>query len=244
VIVPLSAMRIVAEEPVETKVPKAVASGTTLTVTPQLESIEDSLLTRLGKIHKAADRFVSTPEDGEEWYERAYDLYHAERYEEAAAAFRRAADEGYAPERALYNAACSYALLSDAERAISTLTDALAAGWDDIDKIADDSDFDAVRSDPRFARAIDDQSGEVARRRVTRTVARYDRLRSRDLDAKDGDAWFDVGLDLLRLRRLDQAIEAFEHSLAAGEKTSASMYNLACAYSLRGDVAKLARSRH
>jgi tetratricopeptide (TPR) repeat protein len=58
-----------------------------------------------------------------------------------------------------------------------------------------------------------------------------------DFDFDASDDWFQVGLDLLRLRRLDESINAFESSIREGEKESTSMYNIACAYSLKGDVA-------
>jgi beta-lactamase regulating signal transducer with metallopeptidase domain/tetratricopeptide (TPR) repeat protein len=254
VIIPVSALRLIAqpskqEAKLEVKEQQAVAqttgapkeakSGSTVDVTPHVESLEDYFLAKLGKFDKRADRFARTPTNGEEWYERAYDLYRADRYAEAAVAFRRAADEDYAPAKSLYNAACSYALLGDADRAIPTLTEAIDAGWDDVDKIADDSDFDPIRSDPRFARAVRDKQGEVVTRRLTETTERYDELRSgrAAADDRDGDEWYEVGLDLLRLRKIDQSIDAFNHAIALGHMSGSAMYNIACAHSLNGNVA-------
>ena len=232
VIAPVSAMRIVAE-PAKPQEPQP--SGSTLTVRPQIDSLENYIVAQLGKIDKRADRWVETPTTGKGWYERAYDYYHADRYPEAAQAFRKAADEGYARAKSLYNAACSFALAGDADHAIPTLADAMAEGWDDVDSIADDSDFDAIRSDPRFARIVGGRS-DVATRRLTRNLERYNELRSSTADSRDGDEWFDVGLNLLSLRQLDASIDAFEHSIAAGQKTGTAMYNLACAYALKGDA--------
>lgn len=248
VIVPVSALRLIAQPsgPVpqtarkndlknDTKVERAVQkSGSTVTVTPQLEALEDYFLARLGKYDKRADRFASTPETAEDWYERAYDYYRSDRYADAAAAFRRAADGGYEPGKSLYNAACSYALLGDADHAIPTLTQALAAGWDDVDQIGDDSDFDPIRSDPRFAQVVRNSHGDVATRRLTETTRRYEKLQEKG--DRTGEEWYDVGLDLLRLRKIDESIRAFQSSIAAGHKPGASMYNIACAYSLGGDV--------
>jgi beta-lactamase regulating signal transducer with metallopeptidase domain/Flp pilus assembly protein TadD len=232
---PFAALRIVAEPAKPTPAPAPAEAGSIVTVTPQIESIEDAILTKIGKLSKAADKWASTPETAEEWYERAYDLYRADRYPEAAAAFRTAAEGGHTPDRALYNAACSYALAGDADRALATLGEAIAAGWDDIEHIAEDSDFDSLRSDPRLARVVGDQHSDLVSRRETEVMRRYDRLRSAATPPK-GEKWFKVGVDLLSLRRLDQAIHSFEQAVAAGEKTGAAMYNLACAYSLRGDV--------
>ena len=251
VIVPVSALRLIAEpneqketqqakneaaETAETsETPeKAAASGSEVTVTEHSESLEDYFLTKLGKYDKRADRWTRTPKDGSDWYERARDLYNADRYEEAAQAYRRAADEDHNKATALYNAACSYALLGDADRAIPTLTEAIDAGWDDFDHIADDSDFDPIRSDPRFARAVREQAGEVVNRRLNETMSKYNDLRAGKAD--DDTCWYDVGLDLLRLRKIDDSIYAFQKSIEDGDKTGAAMYNIACAYSLKGDV--------
>ena len=266
-IIPISAIRLTAEPSKETKTAKKseTKSDSTMTVTPDVEALEDYLVAKLGKYDKRIDKLAREPENGHDWYERAYNLYHAERHEEAAAAFRRAADEDYRKETSLYNAACAYALLGDADRAIPTLEEAIEAGWDDVEKIANDSDFDPIRSDPRFARALNDTTGEVAQRRVTETMQRYENLKEGkitrkdilnrtvvidpDIDPKfdhdvnikldfnDDHEWYDVGLDLLRLRRFEESIQAFQKSIEMGQKESSAMYNIACAYSLRGDAA-------
>ncbi|HEV7763357.1 MAG TPA: M56 family metallopeptidase [Thermoanaerobaculia bacterium] len=243
VIVPISALRLIAAPPQEQaltaqnattqKPAEKKTAGSEVEVTSNVDSLEDYFLTKLGKYDKRADRWTRTPRNGSDWYARAYDLYRADRYEEAAAAFLRAAEKGHNKDTALYNAACSYALMGDANRAIPTLIDAIDAGWDDIEKIADDSDFDPIRSDPRFARAIKDSRGEVVNRRLTETMESYNDLRTR---GGDDDDWYEVGLDLLRLRKIDDSIYAFEQAIARGSKPGASRYNIACAYSLRGDI--------
>lgn len=271
IIVPVSALRLTAGPPDEKKVAEkkgaTAKTDSTVTVTPELEAIQDYLFTKLGKYDKRADKFARQPRNGEEWYERAYDYYHAERLEEAAAAFRRASEEGYREATSLYNEACSYALMGDANRAIPALQQALRAGWDDIDHIAEDSDFDPIRSDPRFAQVVSTNQQELVTRRVKETEQRYNELRNGvsggaeggvaggvkggvkdgihgtlngmgfnfDFDNKDS-GWFDVGLDLLRLRKLDQSIDAFQRAIAQNERPDTSMYNIACAYSLKGDA--------
>ena len=238
-VIPFSALRLIAD-PAKAQTKDSTAkretttkSDTTVTVTPDVEAIEDFLLAKLGKYDKRIDKLAREPRNGEEWWERAYNLYNNERYAEAAEAFRKAAEQGHRPATALYNEACSYALLGQADRAIASLKDAIDAGWDDTEKIAEDSDFDPIRSDPRFARAMQQNGGEIATRRVTETMERYNDLRSN----KDDHNWFEVGADLLRLRRLDESIDAFQHSIVEQEKESSSMYNIACAYSLKNDAA-------
>jgi beta-lactamase regulating signal transducer with metallopeptidase domain/Flp pilus assembly protein TadD len=263
VIIPVSAVRLTAGPPDEKKVAEQRAAekqktNATVTVTPELEAIQDYLFTKLGKYDKRADKFAREPRNGEEWFDRAYDFYHADRQEEAAAAFHRAATAGYREETALYNEACAYALMGDANRAIPTLQQALRAGWDDVDKIAEDSDFDPIRSDPRFAQVVSVNQQELITRRVKETEQRYDELRQgvkggvaggvrggveggvesgvQEFFSNDDNNWFEVGLDLLRVRKLDQSIDAFQRSIAANERPDTSMYNIACAYALKGDA--------
>jgi len=291
-LIPISAIRLIAE-PSKAKREQVAAkeqqqlldkkSDATVNVTPDIEALEDYFVTKLGKYDKRIDKFAREPRNGEEWWERAYHLYRNDRYADAAVAFRRAAEEGHRPDTSLYNAACSFALLGDADHALSSLKEAIDAGWDDIDKIAEDSDFDPIRSDPRFTRVVNDSTGEIANRRLNQTMERYNDLRSGgavsdgvrdgvregirdgvregvrqsvragvkvmnevlsnkkdfnfDFDFDSSNDWFEVGLDLLRLRRLDESIDAFESSIREGQRESTSMYNIACAYSLKGDAA-------
>lgn len=249
VIAPVSAFKLVARPPETQTAPQVIVeqkpqteseeikSDAEVDVTPDVEAIGDYLLAKLGKYDKRADRWIREPRNAEERYERAYDLYRNDRYAEAAAAFRRAGDEGYRPDTASYNAACSWALLGDANNALAELTHALDEGWDDFEKIADDSDFDAIRSDPRFRALLESKFSDAVTRRERKVLAKVDRLRSEKVEIKDkGDEWYDAGMDLLRLRKLDESIEAFEASIAAGDKIGAAMYNIACAYSLKNDA--------
>jgi beta-lactamase regulating signal transducer with metallopeptidase domain/tetratricopeptide (TPR) repeat protein len=228
-IAPVAAMRLVAgpsEEKDKQPVVKEekLKSDSELTVLADVDAIGDMVVTKLG----------GTPSTPRGWYARAYDLYHDEHYVEAAAAFKRAGDEGFKTETSYYNAACSYALAGDAPRAVAELERAIDAGWDDFDSIVDDSDFDPIREHAAFRRLVQSRLGDVADRRIAETVDKYEELRSGKV--KDEEDWYDVGLELLRLRRLDESIHAFEQSIAAGEKAGAAMYNIACAYSLKQDA--------
>ena len=260
IIAPISALRLIAEPSKSKDVQYAVKkSESEITVTSDveedIEAIGDFVLTKLGKIDKRLDRFATEPKSGKQWYERAYDYYRNDRYAEAAAAFHRAAEMSYREETALYNEACSWALLEDANRAIRALEQAVNEGWEEWDHLAEDSDFDPIRSNASFVRYVNTAGGDAATRRVEKTMERYEELKAnpnpkpkdvvdRNLDnvidivlgdEKDHD-WFEVGLDLLRLRKLDESIHAFQRSIEGKEKTSSAMYNIACAYSLKHDA--------
>ncbi len=242
VIIPVSALRLIAQQPetpkeqvtkeqVKAEVKKAQASGSSVDVRPEVETLADYFADTFSTFHLAKSHH-------KELSDRAFDLYKADRYAEAGAAFRRAAeeDEDGPNATALYNAACSYALANDAARATDALNDALGAGWDDFEKIAEDSDFDAIRSDSRFVNLLGRYGSDVATRRLNYTVDRYNQMRSSRTATSDD--WFEVGTNLLSLRRLDESLDALQHSLQSGEKHSATLYNIACAHSLRGDLDK------
>ncbi|HVT45721.1 MAG TPA: tetratricopeptide repeat protein [Thermoanaerobaculia bacterium] len=56
---------------------------------------------------------------------------------------------------------------------------------------------------------------------------------------RDGSDWFSIGTRLLDLGVVDEAIPALENSIELlAHGSEAAKYNLACAYSLRGDVDK------
>ncbi|HEU4521818.1 MAG TPA: tetratricopeptide repeat protein, partial [Thermoanaerobaculia bacterium] len=155
------------------------------------------------------------------------------------AAFQQAIAHGYRGASSKYNIACSYALLGNEESAVKWLDDAIRSGWDDFDHLAKDSDFDPIRTGARFQRfvaSLGDGKAHKHTRRIEKTLDRYDSLRSSA--SRDGDDWFSVGLDLLRLRDLDRSIDAFEQAVRVDSKTSTALYNIACAYSLKGDVAR------
>jgi beta-lactamase regulating signal transducer with metallopeptidase domain/tetratricopeptide (TPR) repeat protein len=238
VILPIAAVRVTAEPPKEE--PKEARTEITVTsnadtIGHELDNIGDFLVAALGKYDKRADRWAKQPRNGEEWHERGWDYYRNDRYVDAAAAFERAAGEQFRTGPSLYNAACSHALAGNRDEALATLKAAIAAGWDDFEHIAEDSDFDSLRGDPEFAKALDATRGDIATRRVTKTLSRYDQL-ARGGGRRSGEEWFDVGLDLLSLRKLDQSIDAFDNAIDAGYKPATAMYNIACAHSLRGDA--------
>jgi beta-lactamase regulating signal transducer with metallopeptidase domain/Flp pilus assembly protein TadD len=240
IVAPLAALRIGAApaEPKRLSVPVAQASNSSIDVTPESDTLSEFVLAGLEKA-SGGDGLSFVPKTGEDWHDRGFRFYHDDRYAEAGAAFEKAASLGFDRKRALYNAACSYALMDDAPRAISALERSFAAGWDDMEHVADDSDFDPIRNDPRFARLLRDEG--IATNRLTKTVKRYEELRKDSTGGpvrKSSNDWMSVGLDLLRLRRTDEAIHAFKQVLATGQKTSTASYNIACAYALDGNAAE------
>jgi tetratricopeptide (TPR) repeat protein len=182
------------------------------------------------------------PRDGEEWFSRAYQMHSADRYPEAIEAFKRAADFGYRKATAMYNIACGYSLLNDKENALVWLQRSLDNGFDGYTLVADDSDLDPIRADARFKKIVAGLPVETERKRSRN--AKLDRLEQANLDfaqleregSHEGEEWAKVGSRLLMLRDLDRAVTALKRAATLLDyEGSSAMYNLACAYSLKGD---------
>ncbi|HEV2885145.1 MAG TPA: hypothetical protein VGW36_09825 [Pyrinomonadaceae bacterium] len=186
------------------------------------------------------------PRDGQEWYDRAYKLHNSDRYPEAIEAFKKAIDLGYRKATAMYNIACGYALLNDKENALAWLARAFENGFDGRKLLREDSDLDPLRSDPRFQRFVAGLPVDTEResRRKHKDYAKPDRLVQANTEfsflesskSQQGEEWAKVGMKLLLLRDLDRSIVALNRAVdLLGDEGSNSMYNLACAYGLKGD---------
>ncbi|MBW3565099.1 MAG: tetratricopeptide repeat protein [Acidobacteria bacterium] len=179
-------------------------------------------------------------EEGEEAWDRAWELHNEEEWAEAAALFAKAARLGYRPGTSEYNAACGYARLRNADQALVHLEASLRAGFDEISYFFQDDDLDPIRSNPKFQAFLERvESAAVEGKRAkamshsARVMAEYESLRK--TSSGDVDDWNDLGYQLLKLRRLDAGVDALQraHQLSNGQSTRA-MYNLACAYALSG----------
>ena len=77
--------------------------------------------------------------------------YHLGRHEEAINCYEKAIELGGRPADCMYNIACSYSLLEKRDQALEWLGRAIEAGFlDQGELLRNDSDLDAIRSDPRF----------------------------------------------------------------------------------------------
>ena len=182
--------------------------------------------------------------DGEYWFGRGYSLHQSDRYIEAIEAFSHSIAQRFRQATSMYNVACGYALLNDKENALFWLNRSLAAGFDRADLLRNDSDLDPLRSDPRFKEIV--QKASLTKRedkpgkdktisRLEDAILNFDRLVSES--SQDGDQWYQIGSRLLRLRDLDRAAIALTRAIENLQNGASAMYNLACAYSIKGDRA-------
>ena len=173
-----------------------------------------------------------------DWYSRGMELHNAERYDEAIEAFRHAIDEGNRVDAATYNIACGYALKGDPAQAVEWLRKSLAEGFELSSYIDKDDDFDGIRSDPRFVelrRNLRAEAKEAEKHRGDRLVRKLSEMQSSK--SVRGGAFFSLGKELLEAQSYDAAAKAFQGAAARGYRDGASLYNTACALSLKGDKA-------
>lgn len=177
------------------------------------------------------------PRSGGDWYSRGMELHNEGRYDEAIAAFGHAIEEGSRVDAATYNIACGYARKGNADRAVEWLRKSLQEGFDLASYIDKDDDLDGVRSDPRFVelrRNLRTEKIEAGRHRADRLAERVRELQASHA-AKSGGELYGIGKELLEAGQYDLAAQAFQASAARGNREGASLYNTACALSLKGD---------
>jgi beta-lactamase regulating signal transducer with metallopeptidase domain/Flp pilus assembly protein TadD len=233
VIVPLASVRLVAAPPNggEKPIPEGVVDiGPNYAA--KIAAAPQSLINKLDRLYQGKDY---KPESADEWYDYGMELHHADRYPEAIAAFQEAIRGGHRVAGSTYNIACGYALMGDEKNALQWLRASIEKGFD-IDRALEDSDFDPIRTSRGFQQIVSEATGGQDRgdERINETLERYATLRSEN--SEDGKEWFDAGLDLLRLRQLNESIDAYTRAIDLGQKTSTAMYNLACAYALKGET--------
>ncbi len=192
---------------------------------------------------KSREKSVALPSrraarSGADWYERGMKRHRERRYAEAIEAFGRAIELGYREGAAAYNSACAYALSGDRDRAFEWLGKAREAGFDIGAYLVKDDDLDSLRSDPRMA-ALEKSAGGGARERRQRETAsaveRFERLASQA--HASGEALEHSARELLKLREFERSARAFAAAAERGYRPGTSLYNEACALSLKGDKA-------
>ncbi|HST22961.1 MAG TPA: tetratricopeptide repeat protein [Blastocatellia bacterium] len=198
--------------------------------------------------HKIKEVGDNDSRDGQYWFNRGYEFHQSDRYQQAIEAFAHSIDLGYRQATAMYNIACGFALLNDKENALTWLERAMSLGFDRSDLLRNDSDLDPIRSDTRFQQLLrkfsavkveyksSKDDGNKTSDRYQEAINSFEQLRQASSD--DGNQWYKVGSRLMRMREFDRAVfaltQAIEH---LRYRNGSAMYNLACAYALKGDRA-------
>jgi hypothetical protein len=101
------------------------------------------------------------PTEGRFWDQLARAYYDSKDYKKAIAAYEKVLELRFNyPFTAVYNIACSYALMGEKEQALKWLEKSLDMGFRDLNLVRTDTDFDSMRNDPRFKKlaALEDVS--------------------------------------------------------------------------------------
>lgn len=240
---PARAVRAAADEsssastaltPVETVPPAGLASpGRAL---PAVRKALDSMTEPVpGFIRASNDGPGAGERSGRDWFSRGMRLHEDEQYDEAIQAFQKAIEAGYREDVAAYNIACGYALKGDRDRAFEWLRRAEAAGFDVSSHLGHDDDLDNLKSDPRWKALKNEAHLRPSARRereAEAAVKRYERIAS--ANPKSGEAYYEVGKQLLNAGRYELSARSFQAAADHGYRVGTSLYNEACALSRGG----------
>ncbi len=173
--------------------------------------------------------------DGGDWYDEGMRLHRKGRYKEAIAAFGKAIEDGYREDAASYNIACGYSLLGENDKAFEWLHRSLEEGFDLSSYLRGDDDLESLHEDPRWAemrKAARDAQSSSEKARARSVVRRYEKLVAEA--PKNGEPFYEIGRELLRVDEYETAAKAFQASADRGHRVGTSLYNEACALSLDG----------
>lgn len=164
---------------------------------------------------------------GEPWFRAGQEAFQEGSYVRAASSYLAAAATGHRFPESLYRAAGALAKAGANEDAMKTLEVAIEAGFDGAD-LACDENFEGLRADPRFLALLNPQP------RPSIPVVPVVVPPMYEVAGSQKHALNQSGIQLMRAGQYDRAIEAFEEEVRQSGSTNA-MYNIACAYALRGD---------
>lgn len=133
-------------------------TGATFLQTQTVNMQEADALFQAQKWEEAAKAYEAItkadPSRGLAWYRLGFALNSLGRYEQGAAALRKAVDIGQRPE-AMYALAHSYALMNDKDHAFEWLNKAVEANLPQPQQIKLDRNLENLRADPRFANLLE-----------------------------------------------------------------------------------------
>ena len=186
--------------------------------------------------HKNKYKRSGEPQDGDDWYGRGMELHHDGDYEAAIAAFQKSIEAGHREDAATYNIACGHALLGQSDLAFEYLKKAIEEGFD-VGVYLHDDDLDSLHTDPRWPQlkkeARENGDGRFVRKSKS-AATRYERIVARN--PQSGEAFFDVGIELLRTEQYDLAVQAYQAAIDRGYRIGTTSYNQACGYALAGQT--------
>jgi beta-lactamase regulating signal transducer with metallopeptidase domain/Flp pilus assembly protein TadD len=170
--------------------------------------------------------------EGEHWFRAGHEAFQGGTYVRSASSFLAAAAVGYRRPESLYHAAHALAKAGAIDDALKTLEAAVEAGFDRTDLLAGNGDLEALRADPRFLALLSPKPAPEVMEVPAVPPPPYVNVGSSR--RPNPDELNQSGIELMKGGQYDRAITAFEQEIKLSGSSNA-MYNMACAYSLRGD---------
>lgn len=206
----------------------------------------------ISRLEDAVNNFDQLRRDastnGDEWYKIGSRLLRLRDFDRAATALTQAVEHlGNGEGSAMYNLACTYALKGDRALGLEWLEKSINAGFDSNDKLQNDPDIAALRSEPRFkdiqelSRVLslsqfnskEFNGSQYSKQRWAPAIKTYEGF-LRDNPA-NGRGWFNLGYALHFSSEHARAVHAFEQAVRFGYRKPTATYNVACAYSMMGN---------
>ncbi|RYU81014.1 DUF6624 domain-containing protein [Hymenobacter persicinus] len=109
--------------------------------------------------------------------QRATAAYKVHQYQEAGQLYDQSVAQAPPKLSDLYNAACSWALAGNPDKAFSYLDKTMAAGYGNLPHLVKDTDLASLHSDPRWAAVV-----KAAQQNADRIEARFNQPLKRELE--------------------------------------------------------------
>lgn len=168
--------------------------------------------------------------EGENRFRAGEAAFQQGGYVRSATSYLAAGAIGYRRPESFYRAACALAKAGANDDALNALGAAVEAGFDEADLIGADPNLEGLREDPRFLAIVSPKPPDVPEVPVVPPPV-YSVAGSSHKKSNDNNQ---AGIEYMRAGQYERAITAFEEEIRESGSSNA-MYNLACAYSLRGD---------
>ncbi len=126
----------------------------------ETESEPEAQVSEIDPLDPSAGDFLDA--DVADIHSKARDAFLAGEYEAAAALYLSALKRNIGDSDTIYNLACCYGQLGDANLAAKYLLRAFNAGYERIDWVKEDPDFEEIRKDADFKAAIDEIEAELS----------------------------------------------------------------------------------
>ena len=112
------------------------------------------------------------PDSAFAWYRHGIALLRTQRWDESAAAFRKAGAAGWSESTCLYNEACALAGAGRTAEALDALERSLRLNGAVGPGLAKDPDLEPLRDEPRFRELVERHGNQGLLRRLQETVER------------------------------------------------------------------------